>query len=181
MALVMDDSAAEENLSDDWYAVRRKGQVDVPHTMDVGEALVRLTYAFKKFLGQTQSSEDRVFRLALDHRTAEGTTRLQHRILIAQTRVPKDEELVTAMIQDVNASQFFDTLEEAVEWAFNRVAKMFQEYNDEFERDLKVEEESLNERKEDLLRLRRNLKEMGHFERIQASLPFTADETAQEN
>lgn len=160
----------EENFEEDWQILRRKSIDRIPTTMHVGEALSRLSSALWTFLA-VEEDNDRGFFLAIEQqRQNDSYTKLKFRVAI---RGFKDKENVT-LFESVNQLPFCEELEEAVEQTFAEVRAILLRFNQERKVHVEAAQAEVHQAKEILMKLERNVLEMGHLDLKQMPLPFSS-------
>ncbi len=161
----------EENFEEDWRILRRKNIDRISTTMNVGEALTRLSSAVWMFL-MVEDDNDRSFFFAVEQqRRKDAHTKLNFRVSLNGF---KDKDNI-ALFDSINKLPFLEELEEAVENTFNEVRRVLAKFNRDRAAIVEAEQAALLDRKETLMKLERNLVEMGLFDVNQLPLPFSAD------
>src|ERR1051325_4393327 len=115
----------EENFEEDWRILRRRESDRIPTTLNVGEALTRLSSAIWTFL-EIEEDTDRGFFFAIEQqRQKDSYAKLNFRVSVNGF---KDKENI-ALFDTVNKLPFCGELEEAIEQTFNEIRRILLKFN----------------------------------------------------
>lgn len=157
-----------EDFEEDWQILRRKTVDRIPTTMHVGEALSRLSSTIWTFLA-VEEDNDRGFFLAIEQKLqADSHAKLNFRVTLNGF---KDKEN-TALFDAVNKLPFCEELEEAVERTFGEVRTVLLNFNQERKVNVEAAQDEVRKSKEILMKLERNVTQMGLLDLKQMPLPF---------
>lgn len=158
----------EENFEEDWQILRRKSVDRIPTTMHIGEALSRLSSTVWTFL-LVEEDTDRNFFLAIEQqRQKDSHSKLNYRVALSGFKTKEN----AALFESVNKLPFCEELEEAVEQTFKEVRKVLIAFIQERRLIVEKQQDELRQAKEVLMKLERNVGEMGLFDLNQMPLPF---------
>jgi len=164
----------DEDFEDDWRVLRRKyADRGMTTTMHVGEAIDRLIKSVWKFLEIEDVHDPAV--IEIEHKLDKEKGALVYRFRLHLPECKLTSKTVTAEFAKLAVTDkpvYHESLEAALEYLFNQVARILKQDREEFAAVLVEEERNLIRRKKALRDTDENIAFMGQFDRYQEPLPL---------